>query len=109
MITLNVQQVYFDAIVAGTKTIEGRLATQKYKGLQPGDEVCFSNNEGTQSVVKKVVALHLYPSFEEAFKIQNFKNATPNAKTLNDSLQIYERFYPAQEQKQNGVVFIEYA
>lgn len=93
MITLNVQQVYLDSIAAGSKTIEGRLAKQKYKSLKPGDEIRFSNNENTQSLVKKVVALHFYASFEKAFKAQDFQNATPNAKTLNDSLEIYERFY----------------
>lgn len=49
-ITINVQQVYLDAIKNGSKTIEGRLATEKYRSLRPGDVLTIYNNEQTDMV-----------------------------------------------------------
>ena len=107
MLELDVQQLYFDAIAAGMKTIEGRLAKQKYMALKPGDNVRFTNPDGSQSVVKEVVALHTYPTFADAFKTQDFQRAIPTAKTVDDAIHIYERFYPGFAQQEFGIVFIE--
>lgn len=107
MLDLNVQQVYFEAIKNGTKTIEGRLAKEKFRKLKAGDNIRFSNNEGTQSVVRSVAAIHIYPTFEDSFKVQDFKQAVPNVNTIAEAVQIYEQFYTKQMQREYGVVFIE--
>ncbi|HTH72207.1 MAG TPA: ASCH domain-containing protein [Candidatus Pristimantibacillus sp.] len=107
MLQFNVQRVYFDAIKAGTKTIEGRLAKQKYLDLRPGDSVVFFDNEHTESVTKTVTAIHLYPTFEAAFKEQDFRKAIPSAKTVKEAIAVYEQFYTPQMQQQERVVFIE--
>lgn len=104
---LNVQQIYFDAIKAGSKTIEGRLAKQKYRSLKPGDSVIFYNSERTQSVAKIVVAVHVYPTFEAAFREQDFRKAIPAAKSVHEAMAVYEQFYTPKMQKEEGVVFIE--
>lgn len=107
MLELNVQRVYFDAIKAGTKTIEGRLAKQKYRSLRPGDSVIFFDNEHTESITKTVAAIHLYPTFESAFKEQDFRKAIPSAKTVKEAIAVYEQFYTPKMQQQEGVAFIE--
>jgi ASC-1-like (ASCH) protein len=106
MFDLSVQQIYYDAIANGTKTIEGRLAKEKYRALKPGDEIRFSNNEGTQSLVKKVGAVHVYPTFADSFKVQNFKHAIPDAASVADAIRVYEQFYTKEMQQKHGVVFI---
>lgn len=107
MLELKVQQVYIDAITNGTKTIEGRLAKDKYLKLRQGDRVKFFNNAGTQSVAKKVVAIHRYSTFEAAFTEQDYKKAVPNAKDISDAASVYEQFYPKALQAKLGIVFIE--
>jgi len=107
MLELNVQQAYFDAILKGSKNIEGRLAKEKYLNLKKGDKIRFFNNEATQSTIKTVTALHLYPSFEAAFKQLSFNLAVPGAKDTKEALDIYEQFYSKSMQLKDGVVFIE--
>lgn len=107
MLELNVQQFYFDAITAGTKTIEGRLAKQKYLALQSGDKIRFTNPDKSQSVIKEVGALHTYANFSSAFKVHDFKYAVPNAKSAKAAVEVYEEFYSRAMQQKFGIVFIE--
>ena len=109
MISLNVQQTYYDAIASGTKTIEGRLAKAKYLELRSGDAVTFSNDDNTSSLTKTVKAVYCYPTFEDAFREQDFKRAVPTANTVEDAIRVYEQFYPESAQQEHGVVFIELA
>src|SRR5690606_20622298 len=106
-LTLSVRQTYYDAIARGAKTIEGRLAKAKYLELKPGDTVTFSNDDNTTSLTKTVKAVHSYPTFDDAFKEQNFKRAIPDANTVEDAIRVYESFYPQLVQREHGVVFIE--
>ena len=108
-IDLEVQQPYFDAIKSGIKTIEGRLAKQKYLNLQPGDSIRFTAPPNSTSIVKTVAKVHRYATFREAFKEQNFQLAIPDARSVDDAVAVYERFYPRQIQDEIGVVFIELA
>jgi ASC-1-like (ASCH) protein len=107
MLDLNVQQVYYDAIKNGAKPIEGRLAKEKFRALKPGDKVRFFNNEHTQSVIKTVVAVHIYQTFEAAFKEQDFLDAIPDAESVEDAIKVYEQFYTKPMQLEHGVVFIQ--
>lgn len=107
MVEFKVQQVYFDDIASGRKTIEGRLAKDKYLQLKPGDKVRFSNNAGTEALVKRVVAVHTYRTFEEAFTEQDYKQAIPSARSVAEAVRVYEQFYSREQQEQTGVVFVE--
>lgn len=107
MFKLRVQQQYFDAIASGTKTIEGRLAKKKYTDLKRGDKIQFVNSANTQSVIKKVVATHIYPSFEEAFKKLNYLKAIPHAKNVEEAINVYLQFYSYPTQVHTGVILIE--
>ena len=105
-INLEVQQPYFDAIKSGTKTIEGRLAKQKYTTLKAGDTIQFMNPSGGASITKKVARVYRYPTFEDAFEHLSYKNAIPNAESSEQAIKIYEQFYPRPIQDELGVVFI---
>lgn len=107
MVEFRVQQIYFDDITNGRKTIEGRLAKDKYLQLKPGERVRFSNTSGTQVLVKKVVAVHMYRTFEEAFSEQDYQKAIPSARNTAEAVRVYERFYSREQQAQTGVVFVE--
>jgi len=107
IIDLEVQQSYFDAIKAGSKIIEGRLAKQKYLDLKVGDAIRFTTPSSAVSVTKTVAKVYYYPTFEAAFKEQDFTHAIPGAHTAEDAVKVYEQFYSRQLQEEVGVVFIE--
>ena len=107
IIDLEVQQPYFDAIMSGTKTIEGRLAKERYLKLKEGNLVHITNSSDTMSMEKTIKAVRYYASFEAAFEKLDYRKAIPNAKNVNDAISVYEQFYPAAVQEKFGVVFIE--
>lgn len=106
-ITINVQQVYLDAIKNSSKTIEGRLATEKYRSLRPGDVLTIYNNEQTDMVTGGVVNVYEYADFEAAFREWDFRLAIPEAQNVGEALAVYEQFYSRTRQQDAGVVFIE--
>lgn len=107
MVDFCVQQQYFETIKSGVKNIEGRLAKDKYRLLNIGENVTFYNNERTEKIEKKVVSLRIYRTFKDAFRYENYQKAVPKSKSVNDAILVYEQFYSKSLQQQHGVVFIE--
>ena len=60
---LRLRTRWFQAILAGTKDIEGRIARHPFTRLEPGDEVCL-RCEGGEMARAHVVALHRAPTFK---------------------------------------------
>lgn len=59
----------FEAIKAGTKTVEMRLYDDKRRKIQIGDVIEFTNNTSGEKISVEVLALHIYPSFENLYDI----------------------------------------
>lgn len=107
MLNLDVQQQYFDAIKIGVKTIEGRLAKDKYRLLTVGSTLSISNNDHSESVEKKIVSLRIYKNFRDAFEKEDYCRAVPDAKSVDDAVAVYEQFYSIKKQHEFSVIFIE--
>jgi ASC-1-like (ASCH) protein len=90
----------------GTKTIEGRLAKDKYVLLKIGNIITFSNDEGTE-LKKKIIDIYKFPTFKEAFKKINYKKAVPAANSAKEAINLYYSFYPLEEQLKYGVFLFE--
>ncbi len=102
---IHLQDKYFEAIKEGTKTIEGRLAKQKYRDLHVGDTVTFHNDLGEETV-KRIKAIHIYRTFEEAFSEVDFRDALPGVDNIRESVLIYSKFYTLPEQEEYNILFI---
>ncbi|GIW59659.1 MAG: isomerase [Patescibacteria group bacterium] len=103
---MHVQQKYYDFIKNGQKTIEGRLAKEKYRLIKVGDEIVFEN-DAKEELRKKVLALYVFATFRSAFSKLDYHLAIPDAQSINDAVAVYERFYPIDEQIANNVIFIQ--
>lgn len=57
----------FEKIKAGTKTIELRLYDEKRRKVQVGDTIEFTSLVNGEKIQAVVLALHIYPSFEELY------------------------------------------
>jgi len=98
--------VPFKSIKQGTKTIEMRLYDEKRKQIKVNDIIEFTNAETGEVIYAQVLALHLYPTFDELYKnfpkenlgYQPHAIAHPNDMT---------KFYEQEEINQFGVVGIE--
>ena len=96
----------FEFIKDGTKTIELRLFDEKRRLIQEGDLIEFENRITLEKLMVKVLALHRYDSFDEAFKhfdkvaMGYRENETANPLDM-------EQYYSKEEQAKYGVVGIE--
>ena len=104
---LQLGAVPFHAIVSGTKTIESRLFDDKRQQIRLGDEIIFINRQDpTQTVVARVIGLLRYQYFHDMFSHND------PAKFGGESVAWLEEqigeFYSIEEQRENGVVGIEF-
>ena len=88
-VQVNVQERYFDAIAAGTKTWEGRINHGRFAGIRVGDKLVFcTNGKPGQTVTKFVGRIETSSSFSDMLqgKVSLF---LPGTTTLEDGVQIY--------------------
>ena len=98
----------FEMIKSGQKTIELRLYDEKRQLIKVGDEIIFSNAVTGEKLQVKVLNLYRFDSFADLYKSlpllkcgytsENIERATPAD---------MEQYYPAEEQKEFGVLGIE--
>ncbi len=96
----------FEAIKAGTKTIEMRLYDDKRRKVQVGDIIEFTHTETKETISAYVIELHIYPSFEDLYK--KFDKVSlgyaPHEIALYTDM---EQYYLSSEIEKYGVVGIE--
>lgn len=98
----------YDAIASGKKTIEARLFDEKRQAITLGDELVFiSRKNPNQCIRVRVVALHKAATFQELFSNNEVeKFGKPTIEELTAQL---AEFYSDEDQRQHGVVGIEFA
>lgn len=103
---MGVQEQYYVALKAGTKTIELRLWDKKRQAIKIGDTVCFSNDSNPADTFEAhVVALHKASTFKNLFNTIDI-HLTGMAST-NEALTALEEYYPIEKQEEFSVVGIE--
>lgn len=97
----------FQALLDGTKKVETRAKTVKYKDIKKGDEVVLSC--GTKKLVKIVTKINNYKSITSLLKDYKPSEITPWAKTKKELEAIYYSF-PNYKEKiaEFGLVAIEF-
>jgi ASC-1-like (ASCH) protein len=116
----HVQPRYFNLILQGQKTVEGRVAREKYLSLRPGDAIQFLTQETHldqkllsepmiyKTLDARVVSLEKFNSFSDMLSFYGLKNCLPGVKSLSEGVSIYHGF-PGYESdaKSMGAVGIE--
>ena len=103
---LHLQDQYFKAVQDGTKTIEGRLAKEKYRSLKAGEKITFIADSG-ETLMKTIEAIHIFPTFKDAFRVLKYQDAVPGIDNMENAVKVYESFYPMEEQQKYNVVFLK--
>jgi ASC-1-like (ASCH) protein len=106
-----------DDIIAGRKTIEGRLNRDKFALYRVGDRVSirrdYRNEEGVlrdgdpHAAVVEVIAIRAYSTFLEMVTTEGFKKVIPSAASADEAADEYNKFYSAEDQARFGVLAIE--
>lgn len=103
--TFDVGDPWFKYIQDRRKMYEGRRWWPKTKALQPNDFICF--RRVNQTCIKRVKQIHLFPSFEDALRTLDLEKVLPEVKTVEEGVEIYQKFVSLATQKKEGVCIIE--
>lgn len=99
---------WFEYIRDRRKMYEGRRWWQKTKIVQPNDFICFQRvNHKDQTCIKRVKKIHLFPSFEVALRALDLEQVLPEVKTVEDGVEIYQKFVSLATQEKEGICMIE--
>lgn len=96
----------FNFMKNGLKDIEIRLYDAKRKLLKPNDIIVFTNNKTFESIIAKVLYLHVFDNFEELYK--NFEKTRLGY--LEDDVADYNdmlAYYSLEKQKRYQALGIE--
>jgi len=105
---MKLQDVPFNLIKNGQKTVELRLFDEKRKQLVVGDKIEFSKQtDNTQKILCKVVDLKVFKDFEELFLSVSPKLCGYNDdKTPLECSKDMDKYYSLDEQIQYGALAI---
>jgi len=111
------ESTLLDAIIDGSKTIEGRLNKGKFAQYKVGDEIRLRrdhrNKDGVLqdgehgAALVQVVAIRNYPTFLAMVTAEGYKNVIPSASSPSHAADEYNKYYSAEDQSQYGVLAIE--
>ena len=106
-----------DQIIAGLKTIEGRLNRDKFSQYKIGDLIWLRRDirdndgilhDGELHVAQvKIIDIRHYKTFLELTTKENFRNVIPDAKDAISAADEYNKFYSKSDQDRYGVLAIE--
>ena len=106
-----------DDIIAGRKTIEGRLNRGKFAEYSVGDIVILRRDyrdakgvlhDGEPHAAQvRVVAIRHYETFIDMVESENYKSVIPSANSAKEAATIYDDYYSIGDQNKYGVLAIE--
>ncbi len=106
-----------DDIIAGRKTIEGRLNKGKFAEYTAGDRVSLRRDYRDESGVLRdgepnaalveIIAIRTYKSFLEMAAAEDYVRIIPGAASAETAAEVYNKYYSAADQEAYGVLAIE--
>jgi ASC-1-like (ASCH) protein len=106
-----------DDIIAGRKTVEGRLNRGKFADYKVGDIVKLRRDirdadgvlrDGQLDAARvEITAIRQYASFIDMTTAEGFKNVIPSAMSARDAADEYNKYYSIEDQTTYGVLAVE--
>jgi len=91
MLQISINKRAFKSILAGKKTIEGRLLKGIFTKLINGEIFRFFNDNNSFTV--KVMKINSYNNFSDMLMHENVKNVVPYCATIEDGVSLYKNIY----------------
>lgn len=106
-----------DDIIAGRKTIEGRLNKGKFADYQVGDIVHLRRDiRGEDGILRdgephaakvEIIGIRTYPTFLSMVEAEGYRRVIPRARSAEEAASEYDEFYSREDQEKYGVLAIE--
>lgn len=102
------ERPYLRWLKEGIKTAEGRINSEKYKKINIGDIITFTDTQNDNFIEGIVTFKHEYKTFETMLKVEGVKNMLPflDDDDLAKGVQIYRDFPGSQRIEKYGCVAI---
>jgi ASC-1-like (ASCH) protein len=107
MYQANLQDTWWQAVLNGTKTIEGRPRLGKHALVHPGMNFEFRNNDTGQVVAGVITGVRYYPNFKAMLFSEGLNHVLPGYRSLEAGLDVYYQIPGYIEAEKAGVVAIE--
>ena len=101
---MRIKRPYFDAIMAGTKTLEVRVGYDSIKRLKAGELLQLETSQ--KSDVVRIKAVRVYRDFADMLAAEDWKQIVPQVNTREDALQLLREIYPPAKE-QLGIYVLE--
>jgi len=83
-------KIVFDSIKNGTKSIETRAATDKYKKIKVGDILVFKCD--SEILEKQITSIQYFKTIDEMVTIIAFKKIMPFVNSVKEMKKVYYSF-----------------
>lgn len=101
--SFNVQEPYKTFILNGQKIFEWRLNKWKFKEMQVWDILEFEETHEKLLIKSK----KNFSTFKEMIEFCSIEKIIPDAKTLDEAINVYYKFYTKEQEKEFWVIAIE--
>lgn len=96
-----------------TKTMEGRLAKEKYLKLKAGDHVRIHKSVNgivlpDDFIDLEVTKVEKYSTFREMIEVEGLENILPGIQTIDDGVMIYRQWFSEKQEKEFCVVAMHF-
>ncbi|KAL5204113.1 hypothetical protein ABZP36_008984 [Zizania latifolia] len=98
---LHVQEPFFTQLRAGSKKVEGRLATGNYNRITQGSLLLFN-----KCLLLNVQAVTQYGSFCEMLQAEMTSKVLPGIPSIEEGVKVYRKFYTEEKENLYGVLAI---
>ena len=106
-VKMQLQEVHFQKIKHGYKTIEVRLNDTKRRAINVGSKICFINEDNGETIWAEVLDLHHFATFKALFESDYFPQCGFQGRTPCEAVECMRQYYSEKEEKSCGVVGIE--
>jgi ASC-1-like (ASCH) protein len=103
----HISEPWFSLISLGLKTVEGRKNKGKFKEMNVGDIIEWTNEDfDKRTVLTKITKKVGYDTFAEYLNNEGLENCLPGMPSLEHGLSVYFKYFTKQEEKDFGVIAI---
>jgi ASC-1-like (ASCH) protein/ribosomal protein S18 acetylase RimI-like enzyme len=101
--TMRIKRPYFNAIMAGEKTLEVRVGYNSIKRYKAGDLLQLETSQVSGTVLIK--AVRLYETFDDMIAAESWQQIVPDASTKATALRRLKEIYPPNKEALGVYVF----
>ena len=100
---------WFDHLVDGNKTVEGRLRKGKFTGFAAGTRALVrkGGEDGKDAMHVSIKRVTRYPSFRAMLEGEGLRHVLPGVDSVSKGVQVYRKFYSASDEREHGVIAMD--